>query len=360
MGVPDPARGRLAPLAPLLALLLAALTAACSPSPGRPAPPAPGPPAGPAAAAPSADAGTDTDANTDTDTDASPFWVDPRSAAARQVAAWDARGRSGDAQVLRRISEQPMALWAAPRDPGREIRRAAGEARAAGRTLVLTAHHLPYRACGPRAAGGAAHAQAYRTWLDAFAAAIGDTKAVVVLEPDAVVHLVDGCTEEARHEERYRLLSQAVDRLKKQRHTRVYLDAGGPASVPDAGRLARPLLKAGLARADGFAVNVAGFGSVTAARAYGARISERTGGEHFVIDTGRAGDGPPPGEGPTAWCNPPGRSLGPAPTDRTGDPLVDAYLWVKRPGESDGACRGGPPEGAWWPDYALGLARRAR
>jgi endoglucanase len=39
---------------------------------------------------------------------------------------------------------------------------------------------------------------------------------------------------------------------------------------------------------------------------------------------------------------------------------VDAYLWIKRPGESDGSCHGGPPAGAWWPDYALGLARRAR
>jgi endoglucanase len=36
---------------------------------------------------------------------------------------------------------------------------------------------------------------------------------------------------------------------------------------------------------------------------------------------------------------------------------VDAYLWVKRPGESDGACGNGAPKvGVWWPDYALDLA----
>ncbi|MCW2873942.1 glycoside hydrolase family 6 protein, partial [Actinacidiphila oryziradicis] len=39
---------------------------------------------------------------------------------------------------------------------------------------------------------------------------------------------------------------------------------------------------------------------------------------------------------------------------------VDAYLWVKRPGESDGSCRGAPPAGQWWSDYALRLARAAQ
>jgi endoglucanase len=34
---------------------------------------------------------------------------------------------------------------------------------------------------------------------------------------------------------------------------------------------------------------------------------------------------------------------------------LDAYLWVKAPGESDGSCNGGPYAGAWWPAYALRL-----
>ncbi len=38
--------------------------------------------------------------------------------------------------------------------------------------------------------------------------------------------------------------------------------------------------------------------------------------------------------------DPPGRALGETPTTKTADPLVDAYLWVKRPGESDGECKG--------------------
>ncbi|HEU4841998.1 MAG TPA: glycoside hydrolase family 6 protein, partial [Ilumatobacteraceae bacterium] len=56
------------------------------------------------------------------------------------------------------------------------------------------------------------------------------------------------------------------------------------------------------------------------------------------------------------WCNPPGRGLGVVPTTSTGDALVDAFLWIKRPGESDGPCQGGPPAGTWWRDYAVQLA----
>jgi endoglucanase len=65
---------------------------------------------------------------------------------------------------------------------------------------------------------------------------------------------------------------------------------------------------------------------------------------HFVIDTSRNGVGPwtpPAGNGwPDAqvWCNPPDRGAGARPTVEPGVPLVDAYLWIKVPGESDGQC----------------------
>jgi endoglucanase len=39
--------------------------------------------------------------------------------------------------------------------------------------------------------------------------------------------------------------------------------------------------------------------------------------------------------------------------------LVDAYLWLKKPGESDGTCNGGPKAGEFWLDRALELARNA-
>src|SRR4029450_13638083 len=61
-----------------------------------------------------------------------------------------------------------------------------------------------------------------------------------------------------------------------------------------------------------------------------------------VVDTSRNGRGPwtPPADHPAGdpqdWCNPPDRGLGLRPTLNTGDPLVDALLWVKTPGESGG------------------------
>ncbi|MFD7027995.1 glycoside hydrolase family 6 protein [Streptomyces sp. NPDC059917] len=327
-----------------LTLLSLSVTAACSPS-GQGAAPA----ARTQAAAPADPAAT-----------GSPYWVDPQSDAARQVATWEAQGRNSDAQVLRRIADQPMALWGPGDDPGPEIRRAVEGARAAGRTVVLAAYNIPYRDCGQHSAGGAPDATAYRSWIGAFADNIGDAKAIVVLEPDAVPHMVDGCTQVDHHEERSRLLSEAVDRLKRNQNTKVYLDAGNPAWIPDPMKLVGPLFKAGIDRADGFSLNVSNFQPDAAGRAYGAVLSKGTNGKHFVIDTSRNGEGPLPGGRQQAWCNPPGRALGVRPTDRTGDPLVDAYLWIKRPGESDGPCRGGPAAGRWWPDYALGLARRAR
>jgi endoglucanase len=110
----------------------------------------------------------------------------------------------------------------------------------------------------------------------------------------------------------------------------------------------------GIENADGFALNVSNFETTQDNMEYGTKISQLLGGKHFVIDTSRNGLGSN-GE----WCNPPGRATGEKPTLSTGHPLVDAFLWVKVPGESDGTCRGGPRAGEWWPDYALGLIERA-
>ncbi|MFD7512699.1 glycoside hydrolase family 6 protein [Streptomyces sp. NPDC059853] len=48
-----------------------------------------------------------------------------------------------------------------------------------------------------------------------------------------------------------------------------------------------------------------------------------------------------------------GRLVGESPTVNTGSARVDAYQWIKRPGELDG-CAG--PAGQFSPDYAYELA----
>ncbi|MFJ8820721.1 glycoside hydrolase family 6 protein [Streptomyces sp. NPDC102467] len=291
--------------------------------------------------------------------DSSPFWVDPASAAAGQADQWEKQGRSSDAAAIRRIARRPQAMWVPGDYPRPAIAQAGAQAEKAGKTLVLVAYNIPHRDCGQHSAGGAHDADFYYQWVDAFATGIGDTKAMVVLEPDALGHVVDGCTPAEYQEERYQLISAAIDRLKKQPHTKVYVDAGNPDWIPDAGKLVEPLRRAGIGRADGFSLNVSNFQTDRASTEYGRRLSRLLGGAHFVVDTSRNGVGPYQDDPADAWCNPPGRALGSAPTTDTGDALVDAYLWVKRPGESDGTCRGGPAAGTWWAEYALGLARNA-
>ncbi|MEU6142247.1 glycoside hydrolase family 6 protein [Streptomyces sp. NPDC047081] len=296
----------------------------------------------------------------------SPFWVDPDSRAAQQVAAWRRDGRAADAALMDRIALHPQAEWLNGPNPGPVVRARTTAAARAGRLAVLVAYYIPNRDCGQYSTGGAADAADYRVWVDQFAAALGDRGAYLIVEPDAVSQVVAGCTRVVAAE-RYALLAYAIDRFKRQPHTHVYLDAGNSSWIPDAWRQVEALKSSGVARADGIALNVSNFQTNKASSAYGNWLSKDLAGKHYVIDTSRNGNGPYAGAGDTtsatsatdAWCNPPGRALGTPPTTRTDNALLDAYLWIKRPGESDGTCRGGPPAGQWWPSYALELARNA-
>lgn len=282
-----------------------------------------------------------------------PLYVEPGGAARAQARAW--RGsRPSDAELIDAIAEQPHSLWLG--DWRYDVRAEAAKRVAAGRNAgavpVIVAYNAPNRDCGQHSSGGASSADEYRRWIDGLADGIGAAPAVVVLEPDALAGL--DCLSAAQRDERVRLLTEAVDRLSHLPATAVYIDAGNPGWV-SAATMARRLRAVGVAGARGFAVNVSGFETTERAAAFGRAISRRTGGAHFVIDTSRNGLGPMPGQ----WCNPPGRALGERPGTQTGDPAIDAFLWIKRPGESDGTCNGGPPAGTWWSDYALGLAQRA-
>ncbi|WP_172385440.1 glycoside hydrolase family 6 protein [Streptomyces sp. MNP-20] len=286
------------------------------------------------------------------------FWVNPDTSAARQASAWLRQGRFSDGWALARIAVRPQAEWLSKDGPEPVVRSLVRRAAAAGRTAVLVTYFIPDRDCGAYSAGGARDAAHYRAWIDRFAAGLGAHGAYVIVEPDAVALAVAGCAG-ADTDERYGLLAYAVDRLKRQPGTKVYVDAGNATWIPQVKRLVAPLRQAGVDRADGFALNVSNFHTDAVSAEYGHRLARALGGDpHFVIDSSRNGNGPYAGAEP--WCNPPGRALGTAPTTRTGVPAVDAYLWVKRPGESDGTCRGGPVAGGWWPRYALELARNSR
>lgn len=292
-----------------------------------------------------------------------PFWVDPQSKAAQEAAAFRKDGKDEQAAQIDKIARQPVAEWVGTEDPEGETRKLTSTAAEADRGALLVLYNLPHRDCGQYSKGGAADGDAYRQWLDKVVRGIGDREATVIVEPDAIPHLLaEGCTPEQFHEERYALLNEAVTKLKELKKTTVYLDAGNPDWVRDPGGLVEPLNRAGIGKADGFSLNVSNYQTTASNREYGKKVSPMVGNKPFVIDTSRNGNGPVEGAGADeeAWCNPAGRALGEAPTVRTGDKTVDAYLWIKRPGESDGECKGGPKAGQWWPKYALSLAQNAK
>ena len=290
------------------------------------------------------------------------FYVDPKGPAALQAARWRAEGRASDAAAIARIARRPTALWLTDGPQvGSRARHATRRAAKANRTALLVAYHVPGRDCGSYSAGGSGSPEAYRAWVRDFARGIGSRPATVILEPDAVAQAVtESCLSDASKAERYALLADAVRTFAARPNVAVYIDAGNPGFVRPVGRLVKPLRAAGIESADGFALNVSNFYRTDHVIRYGRALARRLGGAHFVIDTSRNGNGPSPQDDPGGpkWCNPPGRALGSAPTTRTGRRKVDAYLWVKQPGASDGSCRAGAPAaGQWWPEYALQLVR---
>jgi endoglucanase len=290
------------------------------------------------------------------------LYVDPRNPAALQSARWRKTGRAADAAAMSLLAKRPTASWLT--DPTGVAARVRGETQKAARarrTSLLVAYHVPGRDCGNYSAGGSGSPEGYRAWVRAFARGIGPRKAIVILEPDAIPQaIVQNCLSEEAKAQRYALLADAVETFQRLPNVAVYIDAGNPGWVRPPTGLVAPLRASGIAKADGFALNVSNFFSTKKVISYGRALSKHLHGAHFVIDTSRNGNGATLKDdaGGPKWCNPPGRAIGRSPTTSTGRRKVDAFLWVKTPGASDGTCRAGaPPAGHWWPEYALSLVR---
>jgi endoglucanase len=278
------------------------------------------------------------------------LYVDPASAAKRQADQWR-RSRPQDAALMDKIASQPIAQWVGGWnvDIGNDIATAVSRITGGGALPVFVAYNIPGRDCGQYSAGGANGSNAYKRWIRDFANGLGGQRAVIILEPDALAGM--DCLSRSLQEERLNLIHDAV-RVLKQRRAAVYIDAGHARWVnPD--EMANRLNRAGIADADGFSLNISNFLGNSVNIAYGTEVSKRVGGKHFIIDTSRNGLN---ADRAGNWCNPTGQRVGTRPTTHTGNPLVDAFLWIKTPGESDGTCGGGPAAGKWWAEYALGLA----
>lgn len=276
-----------------------------------------------------------------------------------QVLDW-VRSHSGDprhAVIASRIADQPAAVWFAEYAPDTLTARVAAVTSggaAQGRVPVLVPYAIPGRDCGGHSQGGAPDLDAYDAWIDRFAAGLGSGEVIVVLEPDSVAQAE--CLSAGERADRFASLARAGRVLKEANpRARVYFDAGHSGwNAP--GKQAAWLRQAGAASpesSDGIFSNVSNFHTTADEVAYDRRVLDALGGPASlgaVIDTSRNGNGAP-ADG--QWCDPAGRKLGRTPTLSTGEPRIDAYLWVKLPGESDG-CKGRP--GTFTASYAYDLA----
>ncbi len=281
------------------------------------------------------------------------LFVQPDSQAAQAATALTASGDIAGVAAARTIAAQPVAIWLGEWFRGdmldRYLARALAAAEAAGRTPVFVTYAIPNRDCGGYSAGGLSAAD-YLAWNQRIADDLRGHRAVVLVEPDSLSAL-PRCTSEAAT--RPPLLAEAVAALSAA-GVPTYLD-GGNSTWNTAEAQAALLRSAGVAQARGFFTNVANFQLVDQERAYADRVSALTGGSHYVVDVSRNGRG-----WKGTWCNPTGAGLGQTPRVSAGTTAMDALLWVKTPGSSDGTCNGGPAAGTWWSAQAQALVANRR
>ena len=279
-----------------------------------------------------------------------PLYLEAGTDAARAESRLRAAGDTAAADAIGRIASQPTAVWLGEwwGEPLMRsvIRRHVAAAARQGATLVFVTYAIPFRDCGGHSAGGTDYAE-YLDWNRVVAAELAGTGAMVLVEPDSLASLANPkCASEV--DVRPGLIGQAVDILEAA-GLRTYLDGGNSNWLTPAAQ-AEWLGRAGIARATGFYTNVSNFYPVQRESDYAGKVSSRVGWKHYVIDVSRNGRG-----WTGTWCNPSGAGLGQDPRSVPGSTKLDALLWVKHPGASDGPCNGGPAAGAWWEEYALAL-----
>lgn len=322
------------------------------------------------------------------------------------------------AAAIRKVAQYPTALWldsvrsvgklAHWLDAARQEQRASGQP-----TLtVLVLYDLPNRDCAAQASRGeltvADNGEArYRNeFIDPISLQLRahpEQPVAVILEPDSLANLVTNlgipkCQEAA---DVYKNSIAYAIRQLKLKNVSVYLDAGHSCWLGWNGNreriaqiFAEVLQEAGgpqLVR--GFAINTANYNHLRSAHnvvpdpaspcpdelAYAASLSQALEQHNirnhgFIIDTSRNG-GEESRANPGSWCNVRGAGLGERPRAEPA-PGIDAYFWIKPPGESDGtsnpaeprvdemcaapdAVKDAPPASQWFESYFLDLVRNA-
>jgi cellulose 1,4-beta-cellobiosidase len=346
------------------------------------------------------------------------LYVDPGFQKA--VAASALNAGAPDRANINAVSAISTAIWL-----DREARIASIEAhlidalrqqKTHARPVVVTfvVYNLPNRDCASRASAGELRLSAdglarYQTFIDRIAETLRRYPSVttaLVIEPDSLANLATNldrpsCAEAAPG---YREGVAYALRTLDLPHTRLYLDVAHAGwlcwegNLPRMRQILQEVIDAagGPRRLRGFATNISNYnltewppgadtpdrmnpcrGELDYVRRLALELQPYFPDAAFVIDTSRAGQGDIRRSW-GSWCNVRGARLGPRPqaNPRSDLPFVDAYLWIKRPGESDGTAdpgsaradpdcggpeslTGAPEAGEWFESYFLELARRS-
>jgi len=322
----------------------------------------------------------------------------------------------GEALAIRKVTHFPTAVWLDTIERAKSVssvlEAAAQQAKGGPPALtVFVVYDLPNRDCSAKSSAGeltseAGGEQRYKAeFIDKIAeqfAGFPDQRIVVVLEPDSLANLatnmnVPRC---AQSDALYRRsIAYAVSKLAMP-NVALYLDAahagwlGWDANRLKIARIFKDVLSlaGGAHKIRGFSTNVSNFNTLSGAEGkqlgasnpcpdeltYVAKLGESLeregiGAKQFIIDTSRNGRAVRSSWG--NWCNVKGAGLGERPKPAPAR-LVDAYFWIKPPGESDGvsdptqarfdsACTSrdsaanAPQAGQWFESYFLDLVRNA-
>ena len=289
------------------------------------------------------------------------------------------------AVLARFIARQPIAKWIGPAHTGmynttyKYLKRTSSQAPGALRFVVFRRlesgncrrYSLPDQAIfGPKV---------HATLVNEFASAVRSASTdgfggplVVVIEPDVMpsirctlATIPDRAFKKRFLATRISEIKYAIGKFATLPNSTVYVDAGASDYVGWKAQV--PYLKAvGINRIRGFSLNVTHYDWTRDNVAYGTKLAKALG-VHFVVSTGRAGGGNLPdrliSQGYERGCNIPNAGLGPAPTVKTANSSIDAYLWLLNPGFSDGNCQSGArsfrtPNVKWTQTLALRLIKQ--
>src|ERR1700727_593999 len=140
------------------------------------------------------------------------FYVPPPAqGSVQQILQLLKSGQLKNAGLITAMEAVPSAVWldgetaAQAAEPGNEgsaqadadvakqVRLTLAAARLENAVPIFVAYNIPGRDCSQYSAGGAPTDAAYDAWINAIGAALGDAKAVVLEEPDALGNLPGYC-----------------------------------------------------------------------------------------------------------------------------------------------------------------------